>query len=567
MLSQLTVRNFALIESAKLEFTAGFNVLTGETGAGKSILIDAIEAVLGGRLGSGLIRAGADRAFVEAVFDVSDCALPGVREWAEDDLIVLCRDFGPSGRSNCRINGRICSASTVRGVAGDLLDIHGQHEHQSLLSPDRHVDFLDAWAGDEVRRARDETVRLHLEFKRLLHERTDLKRNSREQAQLLDLLRFQADEIDRAELGPGEEAEIIALRDRLAHAEKLSLAVESARARILDKDPSPVDELYRAARELEPCAQLDPTVQPMIELLTSAAAMAEDAAQALRSYLEQIEVSPERLAEVMDRLETYRLMKRKYGDSTAEVLAFRESLAVRLEGIESIEERQLENERLLESVACQLARRAQDLYQLRSLAAERLALEIRGHLSDLRMAPTRFVVQVSEPGTRDYGDVIGPQNPEGRAEFLISANPGEPLRPLVKVASGGEISRVMLALKSALAGSHPVALIFDEIDTGVGGRTAEALGAKMAELARSNQVLCVTHLPQIACLADRHILVSKSVEGERTSVSLTALDGDSRVDELARMLGGAQATAEGHARQLLAAGREAGRGRLSPTGD
>ena len=556
MLAQLTIRNFALIDALTLEFGPGFNVLTGETGAGKSILIDAITAALGERAGADLIRQGSDRASVEAVFEVGEYSLPAVLEWSEDGVVILGREISGSGRTTCRINGRMSTASTARQVAEDLIDIHGQHDHQSLLSPDRHVEFLDAWAGKEVGALRRRVSELYGELRSARKELDALLTGERERAQQLDLFQFQADEIDAASISPGEEEELTADRTRLANAEKLFASGAAAREALDGSETSAADLLAGAARELDAAVALDEEAGPIRELLETAITAAQEAASELRAYLEGIEFNPERLEQIQERLDLYRNLKRKYGDTAEEILAYRARLESDLDRITHSEERREE----LEARCAQLAREtdaaAAELFRAREAEAKRFQEVIAAHLADLNMAGTRFAVELQAPAPAAEAWDKGLSTIMGRAEFLISANAGEPLRPLARIASGGEMSRVMLALKTAMAGSHPVALIFDEIDTGVGGKTAEALGAKMAELSRSNQVLCVTHLPQIASMADRHFRVRKEVVGDRTVVDVTPLEGEARVGELARMLGGSEATAAQHARELLAASSE-----------
>jgi DNA repair protein RecN (Recombination protein N) len=552
MLAQLTIRNFALIESLTLEFEPGFNVLTGETGAGKSILIDAITAALGERAGPEMVRRGADRSAVEVVFEVEEGAVPTLQEWAEDGLVILAREISASGRSTFRINGRMCTAATVREVAADLIDIHGQHDHQSLLNPDRHVEFLDAWAGPEVGSHRRRAQEVYAELRSTRRELEALLTGEREVAQRLDLYQFQVEEIDAAKVSAGEEEELLADKARLANAEKLFASGSAAREALDGGEVAAADLLASAARELDAITALDDQAAPIRELLETALAATQEATSELRTYLEGIEFNPERLEQVQERLDLYRALKRKYGDTVEEIQAYREKIGEELESLSHSEERRDELAVRSARLAEELDAAAGDLHRARSTAVERFQQEIAAHLADLNMEGTRFEVQLEPPAPAAENWEKGLQVILGRAEFLISANPGEPLRALARIASGGEMSRVMLALKTVMAGSHPVALIFDEIDSGVGGQTGAALGAKMAELSRSNQVLCVTHLPQIACMARRHLHALKLVVGNRTVVDACPLDGEARVGELARMLGGSEATAVQHARELLA---------------
>ncbi len=556
MLAQLSIRNFALVESLSLEFQPGFNVLTGETGAGKSILIDAITAALGERTGTDVVRTGADRALIEVVFQVDPNPDPVVDQWAEEDVVILGREIPVAGRSTLRINGRMATAGAVREVASGLLDIHGQHEHQSLLRSERHVGFLDAWSGPEVlnlRRAAGRTFDRLREVRRILRER-DM--DAREKAQRMDLLRFQVEEIDAAGIDAEEQHRLLGDRSRLANAERLFTAGTSARAALDSGEQNAVDLLAAAARDVETMVGLDEDAAALAALLQDAVTAARESASELREYLDRLEVNPERLDEVQDRLETYRRLQRKYGDTVAEVLEHRNRAAADLAELDEGDRRQGALEAEVVELVSELSETAASLCQARRAAADRFAAEITGHLADLRMGDAGFSVRLDSPSPPEDGK--GLDDVLGRAEFLIAPNAGESARPLARTASGGELSRIMLALKSTMAGSHPVALIFDEIDTGVGGKTAESLGAKMKELSRSNQVLCVTHLPQIAALADRHFRVSKEAGGDRTRVTVTLLEGNDRVAELSRMLGGAESTATVHARQMLASAHSAG---------
>jgi DNA repair protein RecN (Recombination protein N) len=561
MLAQLTVRNFALLDSITLEFQRGFNVLTGETGAGKSILIDALSAALGERAGPEVVRTGADRAVVEAVFEVGEYSLPAIQEWAEEGTVILSREISVTGRSTFRINGRMCTAGTLREIAADLIDIHGQHDHQSLLSPERHVEFLDAWAGKEIADLRRRVQELYADLRTT---RSDLERlisGERDRARQLDLYRFQIDEIDSARVVAGEEEELLADRSRLANAEKLAASAAVARDMLDGGDRSGLELLAAASHELEGVAALDPGVRGIADLLETAVAAGQEAAASLRDYSEQIEFNPERLEQVQERLELYRQLKRKYGDTVEEIATYRDGISSELDNLTHSEERRDELQQRFQRLSADLDRAAAALLEARNGASRRFDSEIAAHLADLSMAGTRFSVELRPPLPAVEAVEKGLPAALGGAEFMISANPGEPLRPLARIASGGEMSRVMLALKTAMAGSHPVALIFDEIDAGVGGRTAEALGAKMAHLSSSNQVLCVTHLPQIASMAGRHFGVRKGVSGERTVVGVDLLEGEARVGELARMLGGSETTAVQHARELLAAAGQAGAAR------
>jgi DNA repair protein RecN (Recombination protein N) len=592
MLTQLRIRNFALLEEVELEFGPGFNVLTGETGAGKSILIDAINAVLGGRSGPEWLRTGADRATIEAVFEVAnvetgrrgDGATGGgdgatevlrtsvspsprlpiapsslLEEWVEDGLLILSRDLTRAGKSQCRVNGRICTASTVREVAAELIDLHGQHEHQSLLVSERHVDLLDAWAGPPVLNLRRRAEAEYAAWQAVRRDLEALRTNERDRARQLDLYQFQIEEIDGAQMTPGEEEELAADRLRLGSAEKLHAASASALQSLAEDQGAALDLLAAAAREVDAAAALDAGLAPIAESLQTALIAAQDAVSELRAYQESVEFNPERLEQVQDRLDMLRRLKKKYGDTLEEVLEYRQRIGEELHALTHSEERMAALEAELARRGAAMDQLATDLCAARRAAAAEFERRLVAELVELSMQHTRFEVRIEPPTPAAALGVGGIPAWLGQVEFLISPNPGEPVRPLARIASGGEMSRIMLALKSVMAGVSAVpTLIFDEIDAGVGGRTAEVLGEKMAALSRSAQVLCVTHLPQIAGMATHHFQVQKRVAAERTWVEVLPLKEAERVDELARMLGGKEETAARHARELLASGKKAG---------
>ena len=554
MLARLHVRNFALIDEVEIEFRPGLNVLTGETGAGKSILIDAITAALGERVSADWVRSGADRALIEVCFEVDPQRMPELAEWAEEGVLILSREIAASGRSVARLNGRLSTAGVLREAARYLIDIHGQHEHQSLLHPERHADFLDAWAGPTALALRRQAEAEYAALRAARAALEALRRDERERAQRIDLYRFQIEEIAAAALRPGEEEELLADRMRLAHAEKLAAGAAAAREALLDGEVTALDLLAQAAHQIRSLAEIDGGLAPIADALEGALATADDAARELRRYQEGIEFNPQRLEQVQERLETLRQLRRKYGDTIEEILAYQQKIALELADLEGGEGR-------VEALAAEIAERsgafaaaAQALHATRLAAAERLAAEVQSHLADLAMERTRVHLAVAPP---DPGaEAGGLASMLGRVEFLLAPNPGEPERPLARIASGGELSRVMLALKSALAGASPVPTwIFDEIDSGVGGQTGLHLGAKLGRLARHHQILCVTHLATVACAAETHFVVEKIAAGDRTEVRVRQLTEEERVGELARMLGGAPSTAIEHARQLLAAAR------------
>lgn len=549
MLTELHITNFALVDDLRVEVGEGFNVLTGETGAGKSIIVDAMSAALGERTGSEVIRTGAEKCVVEAVFDASGSpeAIQAASDYGfepEDGLLILSREITRAGRSQGRINGRPTTASVLREITSRLVDIHGQHEHQSLLSVPLHIDIFDSWCGGEVMALREEARAVHGELSALRSERERLQTNERERARLLDLYKFQAEEIDVAKLSPGEEEDLAQERNRLANAEKL-FEVASEVATALGSETGAVDSLSTASAAAERIAQMDPSMSEMLETLNTALISAQEALLAVRDYQDEIEANPTRLEQIEDRLDLIRALKRKYGDTIDDILRYSADLAGKIDELAHSEERSQELDARIEDLAAKLRDVSGRLTSLRKKAAPAFEKAVEGELADLAMEKTRFEVSIqpTEPGPNGADSV----------EFLISPNPGEPVKPLAKIASGGELSRIMLALKSVAKRAEVPTLVFDEIDTGIGGRTAQVLGDKLASLARKCQVMCVTHLPQVASKAGRHLSVDKAVEGGRSYVKVKALEGEDRVNELARMLGAEEGSgiAAQHAREML----------------
>jgi DNA repair protein RecN (Recombination protein N) len=554
MLRTLSVRNFAIIDRLDLEFGAGFNVLTGETGAGKSIIIDALNLILGGRAGVEMVRGGTERAVIDAVFDVSGS--PELQQLVqemsydlEDDQLFLSREVTASGKSYCRVGGRPATVSQLKEIGDWLVDLHGQHEHQSLLAVARHLDMLDEWGGKAIQSLRAEVAQAFQHVQRLRREKESLETDARERAHLLDLYQFQVKEINDAKLTVGEDEELAADHRRVANAQKLAEAAASAAESLsgAESGAGALEALSAAMRVLEEAASLDDTLTPPLEAVRSAVYELTEAERDLTRYQDTVEFDPERLERIEERLELIRTLKRKYGDSIEEILAYGEETAAKLETLTHGEERGAQlgaeiaaEDKRLQDLCAQLSR-------LRRKAAAEFQSVTLSELRDLAMEKARFEVQIEAGEPTAKG--------QDRVEFLIAVNPGEPLRPLAKVASGGEISRVMLAIKSALARQEALpTMVFDEIDIGVGGRTAAVIAEKMAALSHAAQILCITHLAQIASRGEHHFYIEKRVVGERTSVVVTPLTPEERISEVARMIGGAEVTDTvlQHAREMLA---------------
>ncbi len=552
MLRRLAIRNFAIIERVEMDVEPGFTVLTGETGAGKSILIDAVEVALGGRASSEFVRSGSEQAAVEATFDVS--AIPAASSCLEamgavnraDRSLTLGRELTAAGRSTGRINGRVASAGSIREVTQHVVDLHGQHEHQSLLRPERHLDFLDSFGGEPIQRRRELVEAAHAHFRRIKAEMDALAGDAGQRERQLDLLRFQVEEIDRAALRPGEEVAIEEERRILGSMERLRSLLGGAYSALTEpgEGPSLVELAGQVAMAVGEAARIDPGLEELNRSLVDLGYQVQDSTRELRQYLEGLQPDPARLEELERRLDLLATLKRKYGPTTEDILTFRERASCELDRILAGEStiRRLEAER--EQVCTELGDLAGSLSSLRVAVARDLERHMEEQLRDLGMDAVIFRVSLEQEEDAlgvPVGDARLACTARGvdRVEFLISPNPGEPARPLARIASGGELSRIMLALKALVAEADAVpTVIFDEIDVGVGGAAALAVGRKLALVAAGRQVLCVTHLAPIACLADTHFRIFKEVREGRTVTLVERLDHVGRVAEIARMLAG-----------------------------
>jgi DNA repair protein RecN (Recombination protein N) len=549
MLRALHIENLAIIDRLEVAFEAGFNALTGETGAGKSILIDALNLALGERADISLIRAGAEKLRVNAVFEVPNdpelhALLGELGVEPEDGLLYLSREVHTSGRSIARINGQPVPVSALKALGERLIDMHGQHEHQSLLKPSSHLEFLDRWLGEPALKLRQQVRETVSALRQTERELQEIVAREREREQMLDLYRFQVDEIRAANLQVGEDEQLETEARRLVYAEKLVALAGNAYDALMGEHGA-YDQAASASRNLTEIARIDPSVSPWGEMLESALVQLEEVAHNLRAYAESIEYDPARLEAVIERQELIKRLKRKYGDTIEAVLQYADEAAAKLHALETQTERRAELEAELARLQESAHALCEQLSALRRDGAQRFANAVQTVLRTLAMERAQFTVEVRpKPMDATGADSV---------EFLFSANPGEPPRPLSKIASGGEMSRVMLALKTVLADAAPVpTLVFDEIDAGIGGRTAHAVGEQIAQLAQHCQILCITHLPQIACRANHHLLIEKHTDGAMTRVAVQPLTGEARVQEIARMLAGTPTeTALQHARELL----------------
>jgi DNA repair protein RecN (Recombination protein N) len=576
MLVELTIQNVVLIEKLVVALDAGFNVLTGETGAGKSMLVDALSLVLGGRASPEIVRTGAREAEVEALFEIEPSSrvvakldAAGIACEAEGDgrpglslivrrVVQAPRDGKSEARSRAWINGRSCTATQLADIAADLCDIASQHESVSLTDPTTHIEYLDAFGRLEDARTAmatdvDALFALHKE-----HE--DAIAAERGRAEREDFLRFQLREIDEIDPRIGEETELEQERGRLRHAEKLTEATQRAADRLYEGEGAICDELGRLAAELDSAAAIDGSLATLARTIESARAELSDAARALGRYAESVEANPARLAEIEDRAFRLQKLLRKHGPTTAELVHARAAIAKELDALADASDRIAACEAARTKKLAQVASSARALSKKRRDAAEKLADAIGRELAQLGMGRARVIVDVAPTQVAEGTLVVdGARLTRAgidRVEFLIAPNKGEDPRPLRKIASGGELSRALLALKRVLADQGPAGTyVFDEVDAGVGGAVAEVIGRAIADIARHRQVLCITHLPQIAALADAQFTVGKSEAKGRTHTSVKRLSDAERIDEIARMIGGVKVgdAARRAAAELLAA--------------
>lgn len=553
MLLQLSIRDIALIDRLTLSFGPGLTVLTGETGAGKSIIVGSLDFVLGGKSDRDRIAGGAERGRVEALFDIS--ALPRVQSAlaemgleTEDGLLPVCREILQSGRSVCRVAGEVVTVAQLRAVMAPLIDLHGQHAHQSLLDPAKHLQFLDA-LGDAEHRAAVERVRaLYGEWSAIARTLREIETNDRERARREDMLRFQLEELDGAKLRAGEEDELTRQRALMRNAEKIRSGLEEAYGALSGDEtgelPGALDALQQAAKALGGLSKYDGRFEALSVQLNDAMYAAESVAGELDGLREECGVDPRRLEQVESRLDQLDRLRRKYGATTVEMIAFRERVRAELDSTASSEEKREALKKQEKAAKAAFMKEAQALSEARRALAKACEGRVAAQLAALEMKSAVFEVAFSEDAapSADGLDAV---------EFRLSANRGEPPRPLQKAASGGELSRVMLALKCVEAENDGVpTLVFDEIDTGVGGATGVAIAEKLREVGAKRQVLCVTHLPQIAAAARTQFWVEKSVRDGRTHTDARELDTDGRVEAVAQMLGGGE-TACAHARAMI----------------
>lgn len=545
MLRELHIKNVAVIDEVSIEFENGFNVLTGETGAGKSILIDSINMALGMRTSKDIIRSGETAAVVDAVFDISDAVCGKLSEMGvdfEDNTVILNRRITADGKSRCRINGSIFPLAFVREAGELLLNIHGQNDNQALLSPKAHMGFVDEYGHlDSIKK---EYAGVYTEVRSLEKRIEKISGDEEDKLRQIDLLKFQVNEIESSNLRHGEDEELQERKTFLNNVERIAEGTTSAYSNLYESEfgSSAFDKVAEAASELEELTEYDDKLKELYNALASALADMEDVTHELKSYIDGIDFEPGELDMIEERLSLISNLKRKYGNTIDEIIEYGESAREKLEQIEHSDEilSALEKEAAIKRAELKTA--ADKLSEKRLKSALELQNSIMNELKDLDMQKIRFSIKVAEI-TNSSGERVYTREGSDEVEFLISTNPGEDLKPLSKIASGGEMSRIMLAMKSVFAGDDmSEAMIFDEIDTGVSGRAAQKIAEKISALSHNRQILCITHLAQIASMADIHFLIEKTDDGEKTRTQVKRLNEEDRRRELARIIGGVRVT-------------------------
>ena len=559
MLRELDIRNFAIIDTLSVSFTEGMTVLTGETGAGKSIIIDAVHLLAGGRGSQEFIRHGAQKAEIEGLFHIESEKHPvhkklddfGIQ--ASDGDVLLRRELNGKGKNVCRINGKLVTISILREVGAALIDIHGQHETQELMDEKQHLHLLDQFAGKLLTKAKEGYSHTFDKYTKLKREFASYNENEQQIAQRIDLLTFQLREIEEAQLVPGEEETLLEERKRLQNFTKIFESISQAHEAIQGESKG-LDWVGNAMSELEHAAAVDEQFKEASESVAGAFYQLQDTSTEIKRILDQLEFDPERLNEIEQRLGLLQSLKRKYGASVEDMLLYQEEQADELDKLLNRDQRLRLDQEKLKELTEDLRIEAEELTMLRKQAAAKLSKAIMEQLKELHMGKASFSVQFNLLPKGKF-DRFG----QDSIAFHISTNVGEPLKPLTKVASGGELSRMMLALKTIFSKHQGItSIIFDEVDTGVSGRVAQAIAEKIAAIARHSQVLCISHLPQVAAMADQHLFIEKKVSKDRTTTSVKELAGRKRTEEMSRMLSGAEITelTLQHADELLTLARD-----------
>ncbi|HEX8368606.1 MAG TPA: DNA repair protein RecN [Pyrinomonadaceae bacterium] len=566
MLSLLKIKNIALIDELQLEFAGGLNLLTGETGSGKSIIVDSLGALTGERVSSDLIKEGAQNAQIEGLFQIAASGElnkifdeSGIEfdDVGEVELIVR-RELSATGKNRIFVNNQLVTQSFLKKIGAFLVDIHGQGEQATLFNPATHLEMLDEYANlENLRRS---VAGKYSELAAIQRELRNLREDEAQKLQLLDILRFQVEEIGKANLKAGEDDALEEEKRRLNNVEKLSTLSDESYSLLYENEEATVTTLEKAIRRVTELAEYESSFAAYMEGLQTAQAVLEDLAMSVRDFRNRLEFSPERLEEIENRLAEISRLKRKYGGSVESVLAHLAESEARLSNIETAELREAELRKKLKNSRAEYLQIAVELHEKRTKAARKFEKDVEANLKAVALEKARFEVRINAPNDWQAEETDKSFTAKGfdQIEFYFSANVGESVKPIAKVASGGEASRLMLILKTtAKLSEHEKAMVFDEIDVGIGGRVAEAVGLKLKELAKTQQVLCVTHQPQVASLADHHFLVEKQAAKNRTEIRVKELSKTEKVEEIARMLTGREITetARRHAKEMLSAPR------------
>lgn len=554
MLQELTIDNLAIIKHLSLEFANQMTVLTGETGAGKSIIIDAVGLLAGGRGSQEFIRRGEEKLRLQGQFALT--ADPGLAALLdslgieyEDGTLIIMREIHRNGRNTIRVNGQLINTTMLRQIGAYLVDIQGQNEHQLLLQPEKHLGMLDQYASKQVQPLITKYQQLYRDYSQLKAAVTKKQANEQQWAQRLDMLHYQVDEIGSAQLKADEEEQLTSERDRLEHFQQINNALQQAVATFNDGEAPVLDQVATVMEAINGIAEFDDDYDSLSKSLNDAYYALQDVANQAGQQLDLLEFDDQRLAEIDQRLTVIGDLEHKYGDSVAKVLDYYAKIKKELDTMEAAADSNNDLEARLATAQEQLQTIGEELSQVRQQAAHQLATQVHQQLAELYMAKADFEVHFAKQASGTF-------TPTGidEVEFYIRTNPGESKGPLAKIASGGELSRVMLALKTIFAANEGVtSIIFDEVDTGVSGRVAQAIADKIRLIAANSQVLCITHLPQVAAVAQHHFLIKKAVHDERTTTTVTSLAAAQRVNELARMLSGEKVTklTKEHAQELL----------------
>ncbi|MEN1066455.1 DNA repair protein RecN [Listeria monocytogenes] len=553
MLQEMTIKNFAIIESLSLTFQEGMTVLTGETGAGKSIIIDALGLLVGGRGSADFIRHGEERLELQGLFALAEDNLAcrnalienGID--ASDDMVVLERSLFRSGKNSCRINGKLVTTVLLRQIGSKLIDIHSQHEHQELMNEEFHLSLLDRFASDKIKPALTKYQTNFKEYQTIEKEWQNWTKNERELAQRLDMLRFQQQEIENANLQAGEEDRLLEQKNILANFEKLNENLQGAYAAI-QGEPGGLEFVGEAMRQMETAASIHTDYKAVSEAISSSYYMLEDSMSQIRQSLDQLEFQPEELNQIESRLNDLNQLKRKYGKTIEDIIQYEQEISSEMEKLTDSESHVGHLETKLATLKTELTKQAATLTDIRKKAAVTLEKQIKQELNQLYMEKANFSVRF-EANKMELTE-LG----QDSVVFYMSTNPGEPLKPLAKIASGGELSRMMLALKTIFSRHQGItSIIFDEVDTGVSGRVGQAIAEKIYAVSVGSQVLCISHLPQVAAMANHHYYITKKVQNKRTTTSVTVLKGVEKVEEISRMIAGIEVTelTKQHAKEMI----------------